>query len=404
MTRPPAWLAEFHRQWQKVRGHRAEPAAAPFGRNWEDLLDAAGLRTAEERAAAAREAGAFADRLVFTRHRYRGFIQRVRLPFESEPWLRALFESNDPAVLRQSSLGIVMEFLAREHPLLPGEWRAWCGSLIRLFAAGKSHRPFHWRQPENVRALLSLLHSLTSREWPHGTLVRDASVALGLDSKAIERRLHAMQSALGWLMHGTPERGPLPLESLGILTTNSRLLFDGPLTLHFADGSCDESRNLRHGDFVTAADLERAVRITTTASRILSVENSKTTFRNLAAQNEARDTLIIATSFPTRAVRLLLEKLPLPLPHWHFGDTDPAGYFILLKLRQLTTRPVSAWQMDWRDDEHSAPLSPYDLRVLQHLLTHPSLPDVQPDLCRMREAGRKGDYEQESRDCLIPDR
>lgn len=401
MKRPPAWLAEFHRQWQRARGGRATASSAAFSRDWEDLLDAAGLRTAEDRAAATRETEAFSSQLVFTRHRYRGFLERVRLPVEHEPWLRALFESDNPAELRQRSLDIAQEFLVRGHALLPGEWKAWCESLVRLFAAGKGHRPFHWRQPDNVRALLSLLHSLTSREWPHGTLVRDASVALGLDSKAIERRLHAVQSSLGWLMHGTPERGPLPLESLGILTSNSRLLFDGPLTLHFADGTCDESRHLRHGDFVTAADLDRAVRITTTARRILSVENSKTTFRNLAALNNTRDTLIIATSFPTRAVQIVLTKLPPSLPHWHFGDTDPAGYFILSKLREVGSRPVAAWQMEWRDKPDSPPLTGYDRQMLNRLLTAPHMEDVRTDLNRMLVGGRKGWFEQETRPALL---
>lgn len=402
MKLPPVWLAEFHRQWQNARGNRAERAATPFGRNWEDLLDAAGLRTAEERAAAAREVESFVGRLEFTRHRYRNFIQRVRLPLEHEQWLREQFQSADPAELRQASMDMVMRFLATSHPLLPDEWKAWCESLIRLFAAGKSRRPFHWNQPDSVESLLSLVHSLTSREWPRGTLVRNASTALGLDSKALERRLHAVQAALSWLIHGSPDRGPLPLESLGILTSNSRLLFDGPLTLHFADGTCDESRHLRHGDFVTAADLERAVRITTTASRIVSVENSKTTFRNLAAQNAARDTLLIATSFPTRAVRLLLEKLPVSLPHWHFGDTDPAGYFILLKLRQLTPRPVQAWQMEWRDRPDSAPLSAYDLRILTKLEEAPGITDFRDSLRQLRLANRKGDFEQENRAAALP--
>lgn len=186
MKRTPAWLAEFHRQWQRASGGRATASSAAFSRGWEDLLDAAGLRTAEDRTAAARETEAFSSQLLFTKHRYRGFLERVRLPVEHEPWLRALFESDNPAELRQRSLDTVLEFLVRDHPLLPGEWKAWCESLVRLFAAGKGHRPFHWRQPDNVRALLSLLHSLTGCEWPHGTLVRDASVALGLDSKAIE--------------------------------------------------------------------------------------------------------------------------------------------------------------------------------------------------------------------------
>lgn len=397
-----AWLAEFHRQWQHARGGRAAPSGTAFSRDWPKLLHDTGILTADDIRHAEREAAALQARgcVRLTHYRHR-LIRRVSLPVEMEPWLRALFASDDPAALHRRSLDNVMPFLVRKHPLLPDEWTAWCGSLIRLFAAGKSHRPFHWRQPENVQALLSLVHALTSREWPQGTLVRDASVALGLDSKGIERRLHAVQSALGWLLNGSPDHGPLPLESLGILTANSRLLFDGPLALHFDDGTCDESRHLRHGDFVTAADLDRTVRITTTARRILSVENSKTTFRTLAALNEARETLLIATSFPTRAVRLLLEKLPADLPCWHFGDTDPAGYLILLKLRQLTGRPVAAWQMDWQPETAGLPLTGYDHRILARLLTEPLLHDCHVSLRAMLHAGLKG--EQETRRPFLPE-
>ncbi len=52
----------------------------------------------------------------------------------------------------------------------------------------------------------------------------------------------------------------------------------------------------------------------TTADRILSIENRKTTFRQYAAANHDRRTLIIATSFPSPALRTLLDKLPPELP------------------------------------------------------------------------------------------
>jgi len=129
----------------------------------------------------------------------------------------------------------------------------------------------------------------------------------------------------------------------------------------------------------------------------LSVENSKSPFRHLAAQNGARDVLIVATSFPTRAVRLLLNKLPPELPHSHFGDTDPAGYFILLKLRECSPRPVAAWHMDWCGKTGSPPLSPYDRRVLDQLLPSPLMADIRDDLRRMLADGQKGDFEQETR-------
>ena len=392
-----AWLLEFHRQWQRARGGRPAAGDTPFSRDWRKLLEDAGISAAEDIKHAEREAESLEAQghLKLSHYRHR-LIQRVRLPVAKEAWLRGLFHSDDPVVLRQRALEAVGAARAKGHPLYPDLWGQWCSSLADTFAAGRNQRPLLWRQPDNLKDLLSLVYELTAREWPPHTLVRDADVALGQPTKIIERLRHAVEAALTQLF----QRGTT-LEALNIVTANSRLLFDGPLTLHFADGSADVSGHLRHGDFVTAADLARAVRVTTTASRILSIENSKTTFRNLAAQNDARDTLLVATSFPTQAVRLLLEKLPLELPHFHFGDTDPAGYFILTKLREVCPRSVAAWQMDWSDKPDSPPLTAYDRRVLERLLTAPNMEDIRPDLHRMFVAGSKGEFEQESRPALL---
>jgi hypothetical protein len=98
----------------------------------------------------------------------------------------------------------------------------------------------------------------------------------------------------------------------------------------------------------------------------------------------------------------LLKKLPLPLPHWHFGDTDPAGYFILLKLRQLTARPVQLWSMDWRDAPASPSLTTYDRRTLTALLVAHEMSDCHAFLLTMQSTGRKGAWEQESRGAVLP--
>ena len=395
-----AWLAEFHRQWEHARGQRTSPAVMAFSRDWQKLLADAQVTAADDIRHSEREAESLASagRLELCRvPRRRHLIERIALPVVQEAWLRDLFQSEDPAALQQHSLAEVRAALALGHALYPDLWQQWCAGLTEAFAAGRSARAFRWRQPETVRGLLHLVRELTVREWPPYTLVRDADVALGLPTKTIEGHRRAVESALTQMF-----RRETPLEALNIITSNSRLLFDGPLTLHFADGTTDESGGLRHGDFVTAADLDRAVRITTTASRILSVENSKTTFRQLAVLNTARDTLIIATSFPTQSARLLLSKLPPALPHWHFGDTDPAGYFILLKLRQLTARPVRAWQMNWRDAPDSPPLTAYDQSTLSTLLAAGEMEDCQTSLHEMLIAGRKGAFEQESLTACLP--
>ncbi len=85
----------------------------------------------------------------------------------------------------------------------------------------------------------------------------------------------------------------------------------------------------------------------------------------------------------------------MDLPHFHFGDTDPAGFFILLKLRQATPRPVAAWQMNWRDMDDSPLLTLYDRRILDRLLASPEMKDCYATMRQMLTSGRKGDYEQE---------
>jgi len=45
----PLWLVEFHRQWVAARGRRIAEAVLAFSRDWETLLDAAGLRAAADR-------------------------------------------------------------------------------------------------------------------------------------------------------------------------------------------------------------------------------------------------------------------------------------------------------------------------------------------------------------------
>ena len=392
--KPPVWLEAFHRDWQRLRGRRAEPGRIPLARDWEDLLDAAGLSGAAERAQAGREAEALEreGRLVLARHRYRQFIERVRLPVAGEAWLQALFQRTPPAECLARSVAVVEAQRAAGHPVLSDEWEEGCARVLAAFKEGRGLRPFRWQEPEAAGKLLELIRALTAREWGPFTLVRDASVALGLDSKALERNRRVVESGLTLFF-----QRPATLETLGIMASNSCLLFDGPLTLHFADGTRHESGGLRHGDQITAADLKRAVRVTTTAVKLVSVENRKTTFRRLAAANQRRDALVFATSFPTLAVRLLLEKLPESLPCWHFGDTDAAGYLILLKLRQIAGRKVRRLEMDWQDKAGSPALTLYDHCVLANLRSAPELADCRADLDAMLAAGRKGNFEQEAR-------
>lgn len=390
---PPAWLAELHRHWHAARGQRVAGASRAFARDWVALLEQAGLVSVADQATAAREAEelAAAGCLVLRRHRYRTYlIERVAVPLAQEPWLLALFGGTASHHRHAAALAIVAQLEQRRHPHFPAEWAALCATLRATFAAGRALRPFSWRQPATLQWLLESVWQLSARDWPAGTPIRAASVELGLDSKGLERHQRTLEAGLARVF-GTAT----PLKALGLVAGEAHVELHGPVCLHFADGSVHDFTGLSHV-LISAADLARCTAVTTTAVRLLSIENRKTTFRQYAAANHDRRTLIAATSFPTPAFRDLLEKLPPALPHCHFGDTDPAGWLILLKLREATARHVAAFRMHWRPAAAPSPLTPYDRQLLPKLLDNPLLNDVRPQLAAIAGQDDRGDFEQES--------
>jgi hypothetical protein len=85
---------ELFAQWQRARGHRSEPASRPFSRGWEELLEAAGLRSAPERGEAEHDARSLAAEgwldlqpVPYKPH----LLARVRLPLEAEARWGAAF-------------------------------------------------------------------------------------------------------------------------------------------------------------------------------------------------------------------------------------------------------------------------------------------------------------------------
>ena len=382
------WLKTLHDQWMTARKRRVEASLRAFRRDWETLLDDAGLKSAEDRQAAHREAEKLPLKLIPFRHKPR-FIDKVEVPLESEAWLHAQFGSQTGAEAQRAALEVVERFSMQKHALLPEAWNGLLSRLKAEFGLPRTLEPFRWLEADRVAELLGLLFELTSREWPEGTLIRDASTQLGFDSKYLEAQQSFIERALDLLW----ER-EMPLESLGIQTSNSVLHFGGPLVLHAGDEA--KVLDLRFEASLSVAELERATHLTTTAERLLTVENRKTTFLQLVRADAARSTLIVATSFPTRAVRLLLEKLPRELPHHHFGDTDAAGWDILRRLREVSGRAVRPFQMRWRSKADALPLTQRDRQILTRLLSDPSMAGSYAELHAMHEAGTKGDFEQES--------
>lgn len=387
------WLTEFHHRWQLSRGIRVTPASRPFSQSWPKLLDAAGVTHAEDIATAVREAEAWekSGHVALKRHRYRTYlIERVTLPLDQEPWLIARYDGISGEDLQTRSLAIAKDFSNRPHPRFPELWKSLCARLTTAFQAARSPRPFSWRQPPALETMLDAVFRLSETDWTPGTLIRAASVDVGHHSKWLERHRRTCESGLS-LLFGEETT----LLSLGLVDGDASVELSGPVRLHFPDGSHHDFDGLTH-PILSAADLERCVSISTAADRLLTIENRKTTFRQYAAVNTDGHTLIATTSFPTPAFRTFLTKLPPDLPHFHFGDTDPSGWHILLKLREASPRQVLPFQMNWRAARNPNPLTPHDLKLLEKLVASPLLADVCDQLERIAATHDRGDFEQES--------
>lgn len=385
------WLAQLHQDWMTARKRRIAAPVRGFRRDWEQLLEDAGITTAEDQNAARREAEKTPQIRLIPRKRNPRFIDKIELPPESEGWLHERFQTLSAMEKQQLALAALAQWSAPTHPIHTEAWTRFCEELAAEFRVPRVCGPFDWQDHKRVEELLDWLFKLTSQEWSAGTLIRDASQRMGLDSKGLEAQQTALERALE-LMFGRE----MTLEALGIQTSNSYVHFSGPLRLHFADGTTFAADALRFESTVSVAELERASRITTTADRLLTIENRKTTFLQCARADRDRTTLIVASSWPTQAVKLLLSKLPQELPHYHFGDTDVWGFDILRAIRGVTARWVKPFLMHRREREASQMLTKREIGVLSRLLSDPVMEDCRPDMEAMRTAGSRGDYEQES--------
>ncbi|WP_035607821.1 Wadjet anti-phage system protein JetD domain-containing protein [Haloferula sp. BvORR071] len=392
--RHPAWLVELHRQWYAARGKYLGAKSRPFARPWPKLLDDAGVISAEDVSTAGREASKLEaeGKITLKRHRYRShLVEGICVPLEAEAWLRDLFNAPVPEALRGQCFAAISEAAAKEHPLYPELWTAWPARIRSAFEAGTHMRPFFWNRPTLVTELLDLTFRITERTWDEGTPVREASVAIWLLSKQLERRRLVVESCISSLLDRH-----LTLGMLGIVLHRLRVEIAGELILHFADGRDPQIIDELHGSYHLTTDLLVASSATTPAKRILTIENTETTLSRIASLNVDKETLILGCAYPTQGLRRLLELLPEDLPIYHFGDTDPAGFLILSKLRQVAGRPVTPFLMHRREGAKPIPLSAYDRSILPGLLTDPWLEDVRVSLQAISASKDKGDFEQES--------
>ena len=357
-------------------------------------MDDAGLHTAEDQKNALREAESEEAKGHIKLHRLKTrkyLVQNLELPLSSEPWLLGLFNRRLPAESMTASLLEVSKAEGTAHERFPKLWTEWCRYIKETFRSGKNLRPLYWRAPDNVRCMLVLIHRLTSLEWREGALIREVSIEIGLNSKGLERQRRGVEACLKQ-MFGRP----MSLQSLGIVLTDSRADISGILTLHYDDGRVQVIEELKAVYSISLDDLMRATHATTPAKRLLTIENSKTTLRRIATSNNDGSSLLAACSFPTTALLRLIELLPSSVQVFHFGDTDPAGFDILSKLRQGARRRVLPFLMERRNIALKRELGEYDQAVLPRLLGDPMLRDVVEHIRAISESACKGDFEQET--------
>ncbi len=138
--------------------------------------------------------------------------------------------------------------------------------------------------------------------------------------------------------------------------------------------------------------MARAIHVSTSAKRCLSIENL-TTFHETVEVNG--DDLIVHTSYPSSSVVKLLQLPPASVHLEHCGDTDPFGYDILRVLREKTGRTIYPWRMQYRPGP-GEPLTKRERAVISRLIADSQVEDVWAELNAMQIAGNKGIFEQES--------
>lgn len=326
--------------------------------------------------------------LLIEKHRRSHEWQRIRVSLEHEPALFARIQRESPSALRARWSRFFTE--AIDWPV-PEKYRlSW--TTFCLFRAANALQGIGWspfRITHLQRAKLQLRISAELLAWEHPSLLRTASVRLTGDSKFLERSLGTFEKLL------TESTGSI-IRSFGDLQIEHNpgfVRFHGPVRLHLRGSMTDYTPLL--APTISDRDLSDALRLETNAPRCITVENA-TKFHELCRLDSGD--IFVLTSYPNAATIAFLRALPATVALHHFGDTDPWGFDVLLKLRELTALPITALHMRYRPKADSPLLTPRDQRKLAALLTHPALSDVRSALEQLRLHKRKGDFEQESLD------
>lgn len=345
-----------------------------------------GLRRAQALEQVSRAERAGWIRLHYHR-RDRTLLQEIELVPEGEEDLFATLDMLAPTRRRQAWKDLFLHYRSTKMPArIRAEWEIWCETLAANASVGVVKTPFRWKELDSGEELLRVLTGALN--WPGESLIRFASCVLCGDSKRLEQLAPRLCEALSQLSAGRIAN----LEELGLLRIPRVVLVHGPLELRLPAGVLNLGL-LRAPIWISEADLQAALSVTTVAVRLLTVEN-ETTMQELAKLQSG--TLLVHTSYPSSAVLTLLRLLPSELPSWHFGDTDPAGFDILRVLRERTGRQIVPLHMHIRPKSRKNELAAEDLQILARVEGHPLMADVQSEVSAIRTSGAKGDFEQES--------
>lgn len=388
-------LEALARRYHASKQGRTGSGVRDFLVDYPDLLKLAGCTDGDSRVQAEKELNAASglpgSKLVLERHpRDPSIIWQVRLLADGgESWLFDVLGKPTPTALR-AQWAAFFHHAAEDLSDLPAPWQErwnrWCTGLASAAHQGQSIAPFAFNNQDTAAELLMTLKGVLN--WQGPTLIRVASCTLCGDSKQLER----MAPRLGQALDQITEGQCTSLADLGLTDTPRSVLLHGPLQIHTTAGVVDLGP-LKEASRISAADIESAVTLATSATRCLSVEN-ETTFHGLARLQSG--VLLIHTSYPGSGVLRLYERLPAELEFWHFGDTDPAGFDILRDLRTRIARPIQPLHMNFRENEDSPWLTLQETRLIDRLIASPQVADVRNELTAMRSSGRKGRFEQES--------
>lgn len=361
-----------------------------FTVDWEKFLRDSGFDDGDAREISEQELlsaeRASGGLLGIDRHPRTGAKQVIRLKRDGgEAWLFGALGLSSPSDEREALGGFFDA--ASLIPVPSGEaWRSWCEAFVSKARDGSSVAPFKRDDAAGNRNLLDALVGVLN--WREESLVRYASTVIFRDSKVLEnlrpRLLVALREITG--------REEVSLEDFGISDKPRSVLIHGPLMLELDGGPVDFGF-LSGPVSVSAIDLAAAKSVECGARLCVTVEN-ESVFLELAKRQTGL--LLVQTSFPGAATRLLFERLPSILECRHFGDSDPAGFEILRDLREKTGRSFRSVCMDFREVSEALCLTEAERRSIGRLLMMPLMSDVHDSLRCMLEDGTKGNFEQES--------